>query len=167
MITEEWKPVSCVDGVYSVSNLGNVKRNTKRTNSVIGKNLKAWTTTGYPMVTLWVEGVPKKITCHVLVATEFCYRPVGTNEVNHRNGIKCDNRAENLEWVTHKENSQHAWETALNPRTLNRSDVLEIQRLRTALPLKGMKSIARQFGVTHKTIHNIWRDDSYAERCPK
>lgn len=58
---------------------------------------------------------PKWFGVHRLIAGAFCQRPEGANEVNHINGNKLDNRAVNLEWVTHAENLRHAYETGLMP----------------------------------------------------
>lgn len=59
----------------------------------------------------------KWYTVHRLVAMAFIPRIEGKNVVNHKNGIKTDNRAENLEWVTTSENGIHAYHTGLNGLT--------------------------------------------------
>lgn len=92
---------------YLVSNIGEVFRNNKKLKPSIGGN-------GYYAVNIVYEtkkGVTKPI--HRLVATAFIPNPENKREVNHINGNKLDNRVENLEWATPKENTQHAIRTGL------------------------------------------------------
>lgn len=117
---EIWKDVIGYEGLYKVSNLGNVKSldrivpfgSTKRI--VVGKILKpVLSTSGYNKVCL-----PENMYVHRLVLMAF----VGLNEskthVNHINGIKTDNRLDNLEWVTVKENLHHSKEVLGNENYL-------------------------------------------------
>lgn len=69
---------------------------------------------GYNTIHIGKKNVP----IHRLVATAFIPNPEHKQTVNHINGIKTDNRVENLEWCTVKENNQHAWRTGLAKPTL-------------------------------------------------
>lgn len=100
---EIYKDVIGTNGDYQVSNLGNVKslRFNKERILKYGYNKK----TGY--VNVCING--KKYYIHRLMAQTFISNYDNKPCVNHINGIKNDNRVENLEWVTQKENINHAW----------------------------------------------------------
>lgn len=69
---------------------------------------------GYPEVNLYANGKANIVLVHRLIALTFLPNPDGKREVNHKNGIKHDNRVENLEWVTPSENISHAYRTGLH-----------------------------------------------------
>ena len=74
-----------------------------------GKILKPTKThDGYLRVTFSFEGKRKSFLVHRLVALAFLPNPLNKETVNHINGIKTDNRVENLEWATHKEQKEHS-----------------------------------------------------------
>lgn len=69
---------------------------------------------GYKAIQLTNEKGLKSFTVHRLVAAAFIPNPKSKPQINHINGIKTDNRIENLEWCTHKENVIHAYKNGLN-----------------------------------------------------
>lgn len=121
-----WVPVVGYEGLYEVSNLGQIKRlhfieerqgenGSFRHVCVKELILKAWTgVRGYSCVGLYKDSKPKTITVHRLVAIAFLPNPYSKPCVNHKNGVKTDNFLDNLEWCTHKENNDHAVLTGLN-----------------------------------------------------
>lgn len=99
---EIWADVRGFEGLYQVSNLGNLL--SLRTGKLMSS--RTYPPKEYIQPTLYKEGKSKHL-LHRLVAAAFVdgYEP--GKEVNHKNGCKTDNRAENLEWVTSSENKLH------------------------------------------------------------
>ena len=94
---EEWKDVVGYEGLYEVSNLGNVRN--KQTGKVLKPTLgKRW---GYYKLNLYKDGIIKSKTIHRLVAEAWIPQVYkDKDQINHINEIKTDNRVENLEWCT-------------------------------------------------------------------
>lgn len=111
---EIWKSIEGYEGKYEISNLGRVKSLYDNTGRKREKILTPRISKqGYLYLNLWrnSKGRAKKI--HRLVAEAFCEKQKDSQCVNHINGIKTDNRAENLEWCTYSYNSKHSFETGL------------------------------------------------------
>ncbi len=69
------------------------------------------------------NGEAKRIYTHRLVAMAFLPNPKSKATVNHKNGIKSDNRVENLEWNTYKENNQHSYDNFIRTTLKNNPKV--------------------------------------------
>jgi hypothetical protein len=107
---QEWKDVEDFVGYYLVSNDGCVK-SLKRNGTISGDRIlkqKVRQKDGYMEVHLQNPKSDKRRLVHRLMAIAFIPNPENKPQVNHRNGIKTDNRIENLEWATHQENMDHA-----------------------------------------------------------
>jgi hypothetical protein len=148
---------------YEVSDLGRVRRITSRTVAKAGHVLRTPLRSGYPCVDLSRDGEKKTHHVHRLVATAFVVRGEGANEVNHVDGVKTNNRAANLEWVTRSENALHAFRTGLSDATgenngfskLTEPDVERIRSLVAQPNRPSYQNIAEQFGVTESNIRSI------------
>lgn len=119
-IIETWKDVVGYEGYYQISNLGTLKslnrivKHKKGTLSVRERIISPYISTfGYPSVRMTKGNITKNFKIHRLIAEMFIPNPENKPQVNHINGVKTDNRIENLEWVTHSENLNHALEKSL------------------------------------------------------
>jgi hypothetical protein len=101
---EEWKVVPSYP-TYEVSNLGNIRHTS--TKKIRKQNVQKSRLNFYKKVTLSLKGKRKNVRVHRLIAEAFLPNPDNKAVVNHKNRNTFDNRLENLEWSTQKENDQH------------------------------------------------------------
>lgn len=175
---EIWKPVIGHEDKYEVSNLGNVRsidrtveqvscQGTPCTRRLKGKQLKPKTTQfGYYSVNLYTVSSGRSDTfIHRIVAEAFIPNPEGKTQVNHINGIKKDNRIENLEWVTPSENVQHSYSIGIHKVStgenhgltkISEEDVRFIrENFKKRDPIYGATGLGKRFGVCPQTVLNI------------
>lgn len=176
VMNEEWKPIVGYERFYEVSNHGRVRsvartiphRNRwgqEATLSFPTRVVKNYTRKdSYVSVCLCRDGVLKNFLVHRLVTEHFLPNPDGLPVTNHKNGIKGDNRVENLEHCTLSQNSRHAFATGLfkpvcpcgeknGSSKLTAQIVLEMRALRKAG--RTLQSIADCYGVTNGTVSKI------------
>jgi hypothetical protein len=116
---------------------------------------------GYSVVTLTSGKMRRTFKIHRLLAIYFIPNPQDKPLVNHKNGIKNDNRLENLEWCTHKENVQHAYDAGLQEgikgernanSKLTKQDVIFIRHWHNKHKLA---DIAESFNVSKSLICKV------------
>jgi hypothetical protein len=176
---EEWKDVVGYEGFYQVSNLGRLK-GVDRILKHNGSYLKKWKgkimslnyskKKRYVSCCLRKEGGVLHTNLHRLVGILFIPNPLNLPQVNHKKGIKWDNRASELEWNTAAENSNHALENNLykkavgedyNRSKLTEQKVLVIRRLYQINPLFNRRRVAEKLDVSYGLItmviqNKIW-----------
>lgn len=103
---------------------------------------------GYMRVNLFNNGIGKIYKLHRLVAECFIPKIEGKNQVNHKNGIKSDNRVENLEWCNNSENQKHSWVMGLN-KSGHAKLVLDTQ---TGVFYDSATELAKLIGVNKITL---------------
>ena len=154
MEKETWKIIPTYP-MYEVSNNGKIKRT--KTNRELSQFESG--SPGYLSVNIRFKKIAYQERVHRLVAVSFLGNPkTKKHQINHKNGIKSDNRIENLEWVTSKENIRHSIILGLKKTTyifrkLNRSSIIKIKELIS----KGEKDveIAKKFSVSRQLINDI------------
>lgn len=122
MVNEIWRDIDEFSRQYQISNLGRVKsldrlvfhRGNGEYHLLKGKLLSTRNNNcGYVSVRLSKNGKTYTRFIHRLLSSAFIPNPQNKKCINHLNGIKTDNRLENLMWSSHKENIVHAYETEL------------------------------------------------------
>lgn len=174
---EIWRDVAGFEGYYMISNLGRIKSLTRKITEKTGKvNIlksriirQCVNDQGYWRFTANKDGKRKGLLQHRLIATAFIPNPENKPFINHKNGIRSDNRIENLEWCTHQENVDHSWRTGLNQNIGEGNSVSKLT-LKDVLYIKKVyedkwgqqSSLARMFNVTPSAIASVVKNKSWA-----
>lgn len=157
---EKWKDIPGYGGKYLISNLGNVK-SLNFNNSGEVKNLSPIIRKGYLYVNLSQLNKVRKFNIHRLVASAFIPNPKSHLYVNHIDGVKLNNKSENLEWVSLKENERHAVLNGLKAKgerhgmsKLTQNEVSQIRHL-AKLGQFRRSYLAEKYKVTTEMIGRI------------
>lgn len=175
-VFEEWRPIVGYETFYSVSDQGRILRNRRSNRWPAGRVFRPCAGRGgYLSVHLFKGTKMKTHTVHSLVAAAFIGpRPIG-QQVNHKNGDRAFNVLGNLEYMTPKENTRHAYRVlhrrpsnlpgVSNPASVGEcngraifteNDVREIRRL-YATGTHTQQVIAERFGTTRGVVSLITR----------
>lgn len=163
---EIWKPVVGWEGVYEVSNLGNVKR------IMNGFVLKPSVQTAHACknpykrlrVGLWKNNKGKQYKIHRLVAEAFIPNPENKPQVNHKDNNPLNNNINNLEWVTGKENIHYAMNQGRMNRgsnngmsKLQKEDILSIRKSNET-----KKEIMNRHSISKSYLNQLLRGERWS-----
>ena len=164
-VIELWLPITGYDGQYEISNFGNVR--SKKSGHFKNKS-KRILNKQYYATTLHINGFRKTFKIHRLVAMAFIPNPKNKPQVNHIDGNKLNNHANNLEWCTAKENMIHALKNGLlnsvgvsNYQTnLTERDV-QIIRWMSEIGCFSYEQIAEFLSITKSNVAHIVKGRSF------
>lgn len=149
----EYKDIPGLEGEYAIDTKGNLFSHYRRREKKPQQHPQGYLFYGLSQ--------KRQALAHRLVAITYIPNPDNKEFVNHKNGVKTDNRVENLEWCTRQENEDHAFSTGLKNSTgsNNVMSVLDEGKVRTIKELlsnniKGLY-IAKQLGVSAANISRI------------
>ena len=163
---EIWKDIPGYEGYYQASNTGRIRcveRIVERYDGRAGRIVRQRVASrimcvlllnsGYLSVCLNKEGAKRRYTVHRLVASAFIDNLSGAKTVNHKNGIRTDNRVDNLEWCSQKENILHASRVLRTMKYHGKP----IRCVETGETFKSIKEASRHYGVADTNLGNSIR----------
>lgn len=151
---ENWKEIPKTNGYYWASDFGRIW--SART----GVLKTPPSNKGYPHFNMCQNGSSKRGIVHRVVAELFIENPKNAPQVNHKNGIKHDNRVENLEWVTNDENRIH-FLTVLggnyNVKPSKRKKRVFAKNIQSGeiIEFGGIRECARYLGIPYQAVQGI------------
>lgn len=171
---EIWKDIKGYEGLYSVSNLGRVKsiermRENHSKMQKVEEKIKSTRkdTQGYLLLDLYKNNKQKTIRVHRLVAVMFLENIGNKETVNHIDGDKSNNKIENLEWATFKEQNIHFYsknlksdkniEKAVN--AMNNATSKQVECLTTNKIYVSASSAGREIGISGSYIMRCCRGE--------
>lgn len=173
METEIWKDVIGYEGLYSISNIGRVRRNAKDIKRVSRNgnlfncmfkecyNKYTINKDGYYYVGLCIGGTPKQHKVHRLVAAAFLEPVNGKIYVDHIDTNKLNNYYKNLRWCTHAENIQFGWDTGIynnlgSNHGMSKLNEDMVKTIKEKISNGGKNYIiAKEFNISQQTICDI------------
>lgn len=170
--TENWRPIPGAIGLYEASDMGRIRSVDRHVTNRVGitrllrgrvRKLRLGNA-GYLLVTLPAPIQASRLV-HRLVALAFLGEPPDGHTVNHKNGVKTDNRASNLEYLSMGDNVRAAWDSkpwrpGHHPGESNGSAKITEAQARHILAMRGkrrQKDLAADFGISEVMVSLIHR----------
>ncbi len=158
-MTEIWKSIKGYEGRYKISNLGRVKSLARI--DPVGRSHKEiilkpiLLINGYFCVNLHKNNTQKLKSIHRLVGKMFIKNPENKPEINHIDGVKTNNNAENLEWCTRKENTKHAVRIGLLTHEHKEKPVAQIKDGKVVKIFKSIEMAANSLSLHGSAISQV------------
>jgi len=170
-IFEEWRDVAFPFSRFQVSNYGRLRRSA----AIVRSRYKPYALLkGHPNTLGRLQfhlrddtGIMRMVLAHLLVASAFLSsKPTKLHEINHIDGNRQNNAADNLEWVTRSENMKHAFLIGLQcnkgeqhpSAKVTTADVMAIR----SLPENQVRAAAAHYNLHPDTMRRIWRRKDWA-----
>ena len=164
---EYWKPIPYYEDSYEASNLGRIRTKEGKTTYTKRHGVRHWAQrilkyktakentykTGY-RVDLWKDGKPKTLLVGRIIASTFIENNLLNMDltVNHINGNRLDNKIENLEWCSIKENIQKGFETGLF--STQKKIIIVDKRTNEELEFRSLSLASQYLGFNNKYLSN-------------
>lgn len=158
---ETWKQVKGFEGLYWVSNHGEIRNKTGMKNQRFDK------IGGHKIVTLCKDGIKSNHKVHRLVAIAFLRNPKNLPMVNHEDGVKDHNHVKNLKWCSQSYNELHARRTGLKRGPLgekhgkSKLDSASVKVIRNS-PTIPKSELAKIFKVSSNCIRKVISGETWA-----
>lgn len=148
---EIFKEIQGFEGLYEISNLGNIKNVIKNKLLKFGKHNQ-----GYLQVSLSKNNKKTTFKIHRLIAIYFIDNPNNYKIINHVDGNKLNNSIENLEWCTSKHNNEHAYKLGLRFMTSKNLNILnkKVINIETNIVYESAKEVAIKHNLVYGTLIN-------------